>query len=277
MYILYKSIINHCLIKDEDHDLFETSLLESSGTQLVSSGLSIHEHEPTTSTFHIQSSPSDNAYDPTTSLTSNVVAAEDGSTHTPSKALSDEELCTAFVQKTCGCTKANGKPCSTLFPVEHYIQHRAQASLLTRQELDLVLLGSIMTTVLDRDSIVDGRHIPAKRRKLSSCHMHRGYSVCKSTYAFLYGVGTKHRLESIKKHYIENGMETRVHKNTRRLPHNALSFTEITSVVKFIENYAEQHAILLPGRIPSYKRDDMKLLPSSTSKMVTHSMQLNTM
>ena len=134
----------------------------------MSSGLSIHEHdEPTKSTFHIQSSPSDNAYDPTTSLTSNVAAAEDGSTHTLSKALSDKELCTAFVQKTCGCTKANGKPCSTLFPVEHYIQHRTQASLLTRQELDLVLLGSIMTTVLDRDSIVDGRHIPAKRR---NCH-----------------------------------------------------------------------------------------------------------
>ena len=109
----------------------------------MSSGLSIHEHEPTTSIFHIQSSPSDNTYDPTTSLTSNVAAAEDGSTHTPSKALSNEELCTAFVQKTCGCGKANGKPCSTLFPVEHYIQHRAQASLLTRQELDLVLLGSL--------------------------------------------------------------------------------------------------------------------------------------
>ena len=63
-------------------------------------------------------------------------------------------------------------------------------------------------------------------------------------------------------------METRVHKNTRRLPHNALSFDEIITVVKFVENYAEQHAILLPERIPTYKRGDMKLLPSSTSKKV---------
>ena len=98
--------------------------------------------------------------------------------------------------------------------------------------------------------------------------MHNGYKVYKTTYAFLYGVGTKHRLEAIKKHYLEHGMETRVHKDTRRLPHNALSFDEITSVVKFIENYAEQHAILLPGRIPTYKRDDMKLLPFSASKKV---------
>ena len=71
-----------------------------------------------------------------------------------------------------------------------------------------------MTTVLDRDSIVDGRHKPAKRRKVSSSHMHNGYKVCKTMYAFLYGVRKKHRLEAIKKHYLEHGMETRVHKNT---------------------------------------------------------------
>ena len=72
--------------------------------------------------------------------------------------------------------------------------------------------------------------------------MHNGYKVYKTTYAFLYGVGTKHRLEAIKKHYLEHGMETRVQKDTRRLPHNALSFDEITSVVKFIENNIMQNS-----------------------------------
>ena len=51
-------------------------------------------------------------------------------------------------------------------------------------------------------------------------------------------------------------------------PHNALCFMHITNLVKFIQNYAEQNAILLPGRIPGYKRDDIKLLPSSESKKV---------
>ena len=69
-----------------------------------------------------------------------------------------------YVQKTCGCTKANGKPCSTLFSV-HYIDRWAQASLLTR-EVHLVFLGSIMTTVLDRDSIVNDRHKPAKQKSI---------------------------------------------------------------------------------------------------------------
>ena len=36
-------------------------------------------------------------------------------------------------------------------------------------------------------------------------------------------------------------------------------------LVPFLHNYAEDHSILLPERIPGYKRD-MQLLPSSTTK-----------
>ena len=47
---------------------------------------------------------------------------------------------------------ADAKPCNSLFPVEYYIDIRSQASLLTRQQLDLVLLGSVMsTTTVDKD------------------------------------------------------------------------------------------------------------------------------
>ena len=34
------------------------------------------------------------------------------------------------------------------------------------------------------------------------------------------------------------------------------------NAVKFMCSYAQTHAILLPGRIPGYKRDDLQLLPS---------------
>ena len=62
------------------------------------------------------------------------------------------------------------------------------------------------------------------------------------------------------------GLLPRVHGNARRLPSNALTFESIKHVVSFIENYAEDHAILLPGRIPGYKRSDLQLLPCSTTK-----------
>ena len=37
-------------------------------------------------------------------------------------------------------------------------------------------------------------------------------------------------------------------------------------MVRFLLNYSEQHGLLLPGRVPGYARDDIKLLPSSKSK-----------
>ena len=41
---------------------------------------------------------------------------------------------------------------------------------------------------------------------------------------------------------------------------------ERENALKFIRSYAAAHAILLPGRIPGYKRDDLQLLPSATAK-----------
>ena len=179
----------------------------------------------------------------------------------------DVQLCQQFVQQTCGCDLANGKPCSDRFSLEHYITLRAQCSFLTHDELDLTLLGTIMSTINMDDSIYDGRHKPAKRTRTTMGFMHQGHEVCKKTFLFLYGIGKK-RLTAVKKSYKTNGLETRRHGNTKRLPHNH-SHILVAGVVKFLTNYAEQNAILLPGRIPSHKRDDIKLLPSSQSKKVT--------
>ena len=104
--------------------------------------------------------------------------------HAKKSASSDEELCEKFCQLTCGCTKANGKPCSILIPPEHFADIHAQPSLLDRYQLDCVLTGSLMTTVLKRENVVDGRHKPVNK-KTQSCHMHHGYKVCKKTFEFL--------------------------------------------------------------------------------------------
>ena len=42
--------------------------------------------------------------------------------------------------------------------------------------------------------------------------------------------------------------------------HHRLS--DVKCIVRFVLQYAEDHAILLPGRIPGYKRIDLQLLPS---------------
>ncbi len=81
-------------------------------------------------------------------------------------------------------------------------------------------------------------------------------------FASLYSISVN-KLKSLQKHYRENGCKPRVHKNSGRTFRNHLSYDDNFNVRSFIWNYAELHAILLPGRIPGFKRDDIKLLPSS--------------
>ena len=78
----------------------------------------------------------------------------------------------------------------------------------------------------------------------------------------------KDRFMAIKASFLATGLTTRVHGNSRRVPKHALKLDEVKHVVTFLSNYAEKNAILLPGRIPGYKRDDLQLLPSNTTKKV---------
>ena len=93
--------------------------------------------------------------------------------------ISDEDTCSEFVSRTCGCKKANGGPCSSLFSVDHYVTLHAQAALLTRDELDMVILGWIMSTTLDiNHSIKDGQHKDAKRRKVLQTLIYASWTSC---------------------------------------------------------------------------------------------------
>ena len=62
----------------------------------------------------------------------------------------------------------------------------------------------------------------------------------------------------------KNGLCPRV--RSKVVPHNTTKLSDIQHVVRFILQYADDNAILLPGRISGYKRDDLQLLPSSTTK-----------
>ena len=190
------------------------------------------------------------------------------STEVPTYTGDDVEKCKMFTERTCGCSLANGSPCSSLFSVEQYVSHRSQASLLTQIELDLVLIGSMMTLVNTQANRKSGKHKPIKRSRTFTTFLHNGHHVCQQTYRFFLGIG-KDRLTAVKESYFSNGLTTRVHGNAGRLPHNVTPFETIQNIVQFVSNYAEQNALLLPGRIPKYKKDDIKLLPSSMSKKVT--------
>ena len=82
----------------------------------------------------------------------------------------------------------------------------------------------------------------------------------------LYGISFS-RFRRLKEHYEEQGLSQRVHGNYKRLPHNTLPQAVTEDVKNFLSNYAEENAVLLPGRIPGFKNDDIRLLSSSETKM----------
>ena len=101
------------------------------------------------------------------------------------------------------------------------------------------------------------------RKRTTILFRYGGHRVCQRVFLFLHSLSNT-RFEAIKRSWRENGLGPRV--RAKVLPHNTTKLSDIKGVVRFILQYAQEHAILLPGRIPGYKRDDLQLLPSSTTK-----------
>ena len=105
--------------------------------------------------------------------------------------------------------------------------------------------------------------------KLPLFHSFSRFSDCKDFFLIIYGIGKK-RLENLQKHYKKNGILPRVHGNKGRLAIRVCSLETLKPVVSFLDNYAEEHAVAFPGRVPGFKRTDVRLLPSSNTKASIH-------
>ena len=70
------------------------------------------------------------------------------------------------------------------------------------------------------------------------------------------------------KHYKEFGLTPRHKRSGGRHAADVtlMTHTDISRVVNFLVNFAEDHALVLPGRVSGFKRFDIKLLLSSYTK-----------
>ena len=127
-----------------------------------------------------------------------------------------------FVETTCGCTLADGKPCSTLLPLQYYVDYRAQVFFLSREQLDMVLLGNVASNIREDDDVgTRNGHRPAKRIRTCMDYKHKGYMLCRKTFTFLHDM-SHHKVQAMKDHFSENGLTVRTHGNSLKRPHNAL-------------------------------------------------------
>ncbi|KAL5011076.1 hypothetical protein ScPMuIL_005159 [Solemya velum] len=74
---------------------------------------------------------------------------------------------------------------------------------------------------------------------------------------------SKDRLSALLQWYKQEGLTPKGKKTGGRKNNtNSLSMDDVKRVLMFLHSYAENNA-LLPGKVPGFKRDDVKLLPSS--------------
>ena len=130
---------------------------------------------------------------------------------------------------------------------------------LSSVELDLVILANIQ-------AFTHSESIGKKRSRNPRCNFYyQSQPICKEMFLHFYGLSDS-RFRRLKEQYQNHGISPRTHGNAKRLPQNTLPQSAIEAVDTFLSNYVEENAICLPGRIPGFKNDDIKVLSSSESK-----------
>ena len=184
----------------------------------------------------------------------------------------DEDQTTEqFFRETCYCTLGkNNNPCSMELCRKHAVEYRQQCFELSKDELDMAVLGEL-AALRRREptiSIVSDFDRQKKRRitpRPYTAFRFGDMPICKNSFLFLHGMTLK-RFKNLCRHFDSSGLVPRTHGNTKRVPHNALPLETTQRVLDFICNYAETHALPLPGRLPSHRDFQVMLIPTDTTK-----------
>jgi len=120
-------------------------------------------------------------------------------------------------------------------------------------------------------NIVPNKKVLKQRVYSHTVYKHHGKQVCRNFFLKLHGIG-HHRLDSLVTHLKKNGLSIR-QKNSGGRKSNArsINFSSTKNVVSFLSNFAEEHAIKLPGRVPGFKAYNISLLPSEMTKSFVYS------
>lgn len=178
----------------------------------------------------------------------------------------DQQLVESFLQNGCGCKEM----CCNKFDVNKYLEMRLESAELDYYDnhynlLDQVILGQLRCLTNDSDTTNRSHKTNADRKQNKTSYLVKGQKVCKNTFMFCHQIKIK-RMKRLTKHFNENGIASKPHGNTGKLSKKVTHFKQSEFVVKFLNNYAEQNGIFLPGRSSTVYNSRLKLLPSSDSK-----------
>ena len=108
------------------------------------------------------------------------------------------------------------------------------------------------------------RKVQADRQKCRSTYYFMSRFVCAKAFVRLVGISPD-KLYALAKHCKTGGPVPRQLRAGGR-KNNTASLALVDTERVHFKQYAEDHAVSLPGRVPGFKRDDIRLLPSSCPK-----------
>ena len=101
----------------------------------------------------------------------------------------ETELFAQFLASGCTC----GRPCMSQFTQDHVLDSWRDCQELSRDKLDMVVLGQLHGSMnLSESCGPNHKHKAAQRQRSSVAYTHRGKPVCAKVFRFLHGVGMTH-------------------------------------------------------------------------------------
>lgn len=166
----------------------------------------------------------------------------------------EARLMDLFITEGCKCTLGPKKqPCCQTLNRETIVCTRNNCLEMSTVELDMLVLANLGAHRHENASKSDN----IKRTPVD--YYFGGNRVCKDTFLFVHGIGPK-RYKNLVAHFDKNGLISRMHGNTKRLPANTISLEWTKSIYNFIKNFSTIHALPLPGRLPHQFSDEKALL-----------------
>ena len=123
-------------------------------------------------------------------------------------------------------------------------------------------------TTPQQSTVSKGHHNVKETFRSHADYFIHGVKICRSTFQFIYCLSDK-SFRNLTQHYDMNGLVTRVHRNSKRLPHNVLTLENTEKVTAFTKNYASAHGLPLPGRVPGHRNKET-VLPANHSKVFVY-------
>lgn len=131
------------------------------------------------------------------------------------------------------------KQCNRKFTNKSMDNYKSKINKLSRPEKDLIIMAQLSAMGINQDDSESSDPEPAGQKKKKLCYVFQNTEVCRIFYLNINQMSEKY-FRTIKQHLIAHGLTPRVHGNTKRTPHNALSADDHERVVQFLANYADR-------------------------------------